>query len=470
MSNITLGLIVGNRGFFPDHLCETGRKTILEVLEQEGIDCVALTPEDTPFGSVETFQDAEKCAALFKQHADEIDGILVTLPNFGDERGVANTIRLSGVGVPVLVHAFPETPGKMTIADRRDSFCGKMSVCNNLTQYGIPFSLTKRHTVDPTSEAFRKDLQWFVGVCRVVKGLSRVRFGMVGARPTAFNTVRFSEKLLESAGISVETIDLSEVFGKAEKLADEAPEVKAKLEAIGAYTTVEGVPDPALLRMAKFGVVIDQWMEENRLVATAIQCWTSMEEFYGVVPCTIMSMMGNQLLPSACETDITGLVGMYAMQLASGTPSALVDWNNDYGEDDDKAVIFHCSNLPKHFFAQGGEMDYQAIIAGTVGVDNTYGTITGRLKAEPFTFCRVSTDDAWGSITTYLGEGRLTDDPLETFGGYGVIEIPELQTLLKYICENGFEHHTALNLSQVADVLDEAFTKYLGWEVYHHTD
>ncbi|MBN1580575.1 MAG: L-fucose/L-arabinose isomerase family protein [Anaerolineae bacterium] len=470
MSNITLGLIVGNRGFFPDHLCETGRKTILEVLEQEGIDCVALTPEDTPFGSVETFQDAEKCAALFKQHADEIDGILVTLPNFGDERGVANTIRLSGVGVPVLVHAFPETPGKMTIADRRDSFCGKMSVCNNLTQYGIPFSLTKRHTVDPTSEAFRKDLQWFVGVCRVVKGLSRVRLGMVGARPAAFNTVRFSEKLLESAGISVETIDLSEVFGKAEKLADEAPEVKAKLEAIGAYTTVEGVPDPALLRMAKFGVVIDQWMEENRLVATAIQCWTSMEEFYGVVPCTIMSMMGNQLMPSACETDITGLVGMYAMQLASGTPSALVDWNNDYGEDDDKAVIFHCSNLPKHFFAQGGEMDYQAIIAGTVGVDNTYGTITGRLKAEPFTFCRVSTDDTWGSITTYLGEGRLTDDPLKTFGGYGVIEIPELQTLLKYICENGFEHHTALNLSQVADVLDEAFTKYLGWEVYHHTD
>ena len=166
----TFGVIIGNRGFFPDYLCERGRETILKVLEEEGVGVVALTPSDTPFGSVETLQDAEKCAALFKSHRDQIDGILVTLPNFGDERGVANTIRLSGLDVPVLVHAFPDDPSKMTIADRRDSFCGKMSVCNNLVQYNIPFSLTKQHTVDPTTEAFRQDLRMFAGVCRVVKG------------------------------------------------------------------------------------------------------------------------------------------------------------------------------------------------------------------------------------------------------------------------------------------------------------
>jgi L-fucose isomerase-like protein len=468
MEQVTLGVIVGNRGFFPDHLCESGRETVLGVLQEAGFRAVTLTPEDTPFGSVETLQDADKCAALFKAHQDEIDGILVTLPNFGDERGTANSIRFSGLDVPVLVHAFPDDPAKMSIRDRRDSFCGKMSACNNLAQYGIPFSLTRRHTIDPTSEAFREDLQWFAGVCRVAKGLKQVRLGMVGARPAAFNTVRYSEKLLERAGISVETWDLSEVFGRAEKLADSDPAVKAQLDEIRAYTPTQGVPGPALYKMAKFGVVIDQWMQENRLAATAMQCWTSMEEFYGVVPCTIMSMMGNKLLPSACETDITGLIGMYALQLASGTPSAIVDWNNDYGADDDKAVIFHCSNLPKHFFAAGGEMDYQAIIAGSVGQENTYGTIVGRLKAEPFTYCRVGTDDEWGAIRAYLGQGRLTDDRLDTFGGYGVIEIPELQTLLRYICENGFEHHVAVSLSQVADVLDEALEKYLGWDVYYH--
>ena len=464
----TLGVIVGNRGFFPDHLCQSGRGTILEVLEAEGIGVVALTPEDTPFGSIESLADAEKCAALFKEHRDEIDGVLVTLPNFGDERAIANTLRWANLDVPVLIQAFPDDVLHMTIANRRDSFCGKMSACNNLRQYGIEYSLTSLHTVDPESEGFRADLDRFTSTCRVVRGLRNARIGALGARPAAFNTVRYSEKLLERAGISVETLDLSEAFGRVERLDDEAQAVRARRQAIEAYAQTQGVPDAALDKMARLGVVVDQWMEEKRLVAIAVQCWTSLEEFFGIVPCTIMSMLSNNLLPSGCETDVTGLVGMLALQLASGTPSALVDWNNNYGDDPDKGVVFHCSNLPKHFFAQTPAIDYQAIIAGTVGKENTYGTVVGRLKTGPFTYCRVSTDDEWGAISAYVGQGELTDDPLETFGGYGVVRILNLQGLLRYICENGFEHHVAINLSQAADALDEALDKYLGWEVYHH--
>lgn len=475
MKTITLGLIVGNRGFFPAHLCETGRQTILKVLEEEGIKAIALGPEDTTYGSVESVSDAEKCAALFKQHADEIDGVLVTLPNFGDERAVANVMRWSGLDVPVLIHAFPDVAGKMTVADRRDSFCGKMSVCNNLRQYGIKYSLTTLHTVDPTSASFRADLRRFVAACRVVAGLKGARVGVIGARPAAFITVRYSEKLLERAGISVESIDLSEVFGRALKLAETDPKVKAKVEQIKAYVPVRNTPADALVKMARLGVVIEDWMAENKLVASAVQCWTAMEEFYGVVPCTLMSMMSNSLLPSACETDIAGVIGMYAMALASGKPSALVDWNNNYGEDPDKCVVFHCSNLPKDVFAPAPikpedimVMDYQAIIAGTVGKENTFGTVVGRVKAEPFTYCRVSTDDYTGRILAYLGEGELTNDPLDTFGGFGVARIPNLQGLLRHICENGYEHHTAINLSQVAGAVDEALGKYMGWSVYHH--
>ena len=132
MQKTTLGVIIGNRGFFPDHLCESGRAEVLRILEEEGITVVILSPEDTKFGSVVTLQDAEKCAALFKQYREEIDGVLVTLPNFGEERGVANAIRMAGLDVPVLIQAYPDEVGKMTIADRRDSFCGKMSSCNNL--------------------------------------------------------------------------------------------------------------------------------------------------------------------------------------------------------------------------------------------------------------------------------------------------------------------------------------------------
>lgn len=469
MNKPTLGVIVSNRGFFPNHLCQTGRETVLQVLEEEGIQAVTLTPEDTTFGSIESLADAEKCATLFKEHRDVIDGVLVTLPNFGDERAVANALRWAGLDVPVLIQAFPDDVTHMTITDRRDSFCGKMSACNNLRQYGIQYSLTTTHTVEPESEGFRADLARFVSICRVVRGLRHVRVGALGARPAAFNTVRYSEKLLERAGISVETLDLSEAFGRMERLDDEARAVRAKREAIEDYAQVKGVPDEALSKMARFAVVVDEWMAENRLAALSVQCWTSMEEFLGVVPCSVMSMLSNALVPSACETDVTGAVGMLALQLASGTPSAIVDWNNNYGDDPDKAVIFHCSNLPKHFFADALRMDYQAIIAETVGQANTYGTVVGRLTTGPFTYCRVSTDDARGTISAYVGEGELTDDPLETFGGYGVVRIPNLQGLLRYICEEGFEHHVAVNLSQTASALREALGKYLGWDVFHHT-
>ena len=464
----TLGVILGNRGFFPDELCKSARVTILKVLEEEGFKVVSLSQNDTKYGTVETFQDAKKCAELFRRHADEIDGILVTLPNFGDELGVADSIRLSGLNVPVLIHAFPDVAGNMDLAHRRDSFCGKMSVCNNLTQYRIPFTLTKLHVVDPESKDFRSDLSRFGGTCRVIRGLRNVRLGLIGARPSAFATVRFSEKILEESGISVVTVDLSEIFGQAWNLKNTDPAVTGKKTSIREYIKTGGIPDEAIVKMAKLGVVIDRFIEENELAGTAVQCWTSMEKYFGVVPCTVMSMLSNSLIPSACETDITGLIGMYAMVKASGKPSALLDWNNNFGDDPEKGVVFHCSNLPMEFFEEGAEMYSHDILADTVGRENACGNIVGRIKPSQITFCRVSTDDALGTVRVYLGEGEITTDRIDSFGGYGVVRVPNFQRLLAFICENGFEHHTALSQSLVADSLEEAFTKYLDWEVYRH--
>ncbi len=468
MKKPVLGIIMGNRGFFPTELCEEGREAILKVFEAEGITPVLLSPEESPYGSVESLADARKCANLFRAHRDEIDGVLITLPNFGEEGPIANTLRWAELGVPVLIQATPDDATLMSIKHRRDSFCGKMSTCNNLKQFGIPYSLTTLHTVAPESESFRKDLRNFVATCRVVKGLKHARIGMIGARPSAFNTVRFSEKLFERSGISVDTIDLSEIFGRIERLKDNDPVLVAKLDALKAYLHVKTTPSEALVKMAKFGVVVDQWMEQGGMIASAVQCWTAIEEYYGVVPCAMMSMMSQQLVPSACETDIAGVIGMAAMALASGKPSALADWNNNYGDDPNKGVLFHCSNLPKDFFDETPDMDYQEIIAGTVGKANTYGTVVGRVKAAPFTYTRISTADWDGKIQVYLGQGALTKDPLQTFGGYGVFEIPNLQVLLRHICENGFEHHVAVNISQVADAVNEALSKYLGWDVYYH--
>jgi L-fucose isomerase-like protein len=464
---MTMGLVVGNRGFFPDHLAKDGHAEMSAVLQQAGVKTVVLGPQESKFGAVETREEARRCAELFRKHAGEIDGIIVTLPNFGDERAVAETLRMARLDVPVLIHAYPDTPGRMGIRYRRDSFCGKMSVCNNLKQYGIPYSLTSLHTVSPASDSFRQDLDWFAAVCRVVKKVRNVRIGAIGARPSAFNTVRYSEKLLENHGISVETVDLSEILGRIERKKDKDADVKQKLKAIQAYVTTKGIPPESLMKMAKLGAVVDGWMRETDVAITAVQCWTAMEEYFGVVPCTVMSMMSNELFPSACEVDVCGTLAMYALAVASETPSALLDWNNNYGDDPNKAVCFHCSNLPKHFFREV-RMDFQEIIAGTVGKANTFGTVVGQVKSGPMTFLRVSTDDLTGQLRGYVGQGRFTDDPLETFGGAGVVEIPAMQKLLRYICENGFEHHVAANFSEVARPVHEAGIRYLGWNVHWH--
>jgi L-fucose isomerase-like protein len=464
---MTFGMIVGNRGFFPDHLAKSGRTEMIAAIEKVGHSVVAPGVQDTKFGAVETRAEAVCCGELFKKHGDAIDGVIVTLPNFGDERAIADTLRMAGLSVPVLVQASPDTPGRMGIRDRRDSFCGKMSACNNLAQYGIPYSLTTLHTETPDSDVFRRDLDWFGAVCRVTRGLRRLRIGAIGARPAAFNTVRYSEKILEANGISVEPIDLSEILGRIARMGDQDSAAQAKLEQIKRYVPTNSVPAEPLMKMAKLGAVVDQWMTQTQVAISAVQCWTSLEEFFGVVPCTIMSMMSENLTSSACEVDICGVVGMHALQLASATPSALLDWNNNYGDDPDKAVCFHCSNLPKHFFKEV-RMDFQEIIAGTVGKENTYGTCVGRVKSGPMSFARFSTNDRAGTIHGYVGEGEFTDDPLETFGGAGVVRIPRLQALLRYICERGFEHHVAGNFALVASAVREATTRYLGWSVHQH--
>jgi L-fucose isomerase-like protein len=402
------------------------RTEILDLFKQLEISAVILNDADSKLGGVETFADAQKCASLFKKHADVLDGILVVLPNFGDEKGVAETIKMSGLNVPVLIQAYPDDLGKMDVVNRRDAWCGKISVSNNLYQYGIKYSLTTKHVVRPKEESFIQDLKNFIAVCRVVNGLRKARIGAVGARPTAFNTVRYSEKLLQRNGISVTTVDLSEILGNANKLTADDKSVKEKLEKIHAYANTGLTPPDKLVQIAKLDVCACRFYGGKFTDATAIQCWTSLQQNYGCNVCTSMSMMSENMLPSACEVDVTGTLSMYAMQLASGSPSALVDWNNNYADDDTKCVLFHCGNWAKSFLPDI-TISTAPILGTSVGTENTYGALDGRTPAMPLTFGRISTDDCKGIIKAYIGEGELTNDALNTFGNRAVAQINDLQ-------------------------------------------
>lgn len=467
MPNTTLGVIFGNRDFFPDQLVREARADIAKLFEELDLDAVMLGEHNTKLGGVETFADARQCADLFRSRRDVIEGILVVLPNFGDEKGVADTIKLAALDVPVLVQGYPDDLSQMHAERRRDAYCGKISVCNNLTQRGVAFSVTRKHVVHPSHPGFRDDLLGFVAVCRVVNGLRGARIGAIGARPGAFNTVRYSEKILEANGVSVTTVDLSEIQATVAKLGSGDGPVQAKLAEIRSYAATAGVPDDKLLQMAKLGVVISDWMQANHLDASAIQCWTSMQQNLGVNVCTLMSMMSERGLPSACEVDVTGVLTMYAAQLASGRPSALVDWNNNYGDEDDKVVLFHCGNWAKSFIPEA-EISNAPILGTIVGVENTFGAMAGRAPAGPLTYARLSTNDVLGQVTAYVGEGSLTDDELHTFGTRAVAHIPRLDALMRFICRNGFEHHVVMNQSRTAAVLAEAFVNYLDWDTYVH--
>ena len=462
-----LGVIIGNRDFFPDKLVGEARADLVKLFAELGVDAVMLDPAETKLGGVETHGDARKCAELFRKNRDRISGVLVCLPNFGDEKGVADTLKLAGLNVPVLVQGYPDDLDRLDVIRRRDAFCGKISVCNNLRQAGIAYTLTTKHVVHPLDAAFRADLQNFIAVARVVQGLRKVRIGAVGARPGAFNTVRYSEKILERHGISVTTVDLSEILGAAAKLGEADKRVVSKIDEIKAYANATAVPPAKLVQMARLGLVLDDFVAANHLDATAIQCWTSVQANHGCNVCTSMSMMSENFMPSACEVDVTGVLTMYAMQLASSSPSALVDWNNNYGTDPDKCVLFHCGNWAKSFLPDIKILN-APILGSTLGVENTWGALDGRTPATPLTYGRITTDDVAGKIRTYVGQGELTNDELKTFGNRAVARVPKLQKLMHHVCREGFEHHVVMNASHTAGILAEAFERYLGWEVYHH--
>lgn len=464
------GIIIGTRAYFNSELAKDVRKQLLKTLADEGYDYVILPEDATPTGSssIETREDGLKCAELFRQNRDRIDGIIVSLPNFGFEIGIINAISVADLNVPVLVQACDDENDKVDLDSRRDAFCGKISVCNNLYQYGIPFTDTTLHTYSIYSELLAKDINKFAGICRVVNGLRHARIGAIGARPAGFQTVRASEKLLQKSGITVVPVDLSEILGAARKIEDTDAELLKKLEEIKCYAAVPKEYSDKLVLQAKFGVAVERWIEANQIDAVAVQCWDSLEQNYGCAACVTMSMLGEKLLPAACEVDIAGAVSMYALTLAAQGQSALLDWNNNFAEDRNKCVCTRCGNFPKSFVRNDLKLGTLGVLGRTLGKVNTFGAVYGKVTKGDFTFFRISTDDTKGAIKAYLGTGEITDDPYGMDGCIAVTKVNNLQTLMKYICKNGFEHHVAMVRNDVKEILNEAIEDYLGWNLYVH--
>ena len=466
---MTMGVIVGNRGFFPGVLAKTGREDIIAALARAGMDAVALSPEQSKYGAVETHEEAKRCAELFRANAAKIDGVIVTLPNFGDERAVAETLRLANLGVPALVQASPDAPGKMTQQQRRDSFCGKISVCNNLRQFGIPFSLTAEHTEALDSELFARRPRAFRGRLPHRQGheepedrLHRRASGRLQHRALQREHSR-GERNFRRDGRPFRNLrphrpprrrrSGRDGQGRPNSVAMFARQRAGK----GAHPHGQARPchrrlDAPRRRVGERHPVLD--LDAGKSGRHALhgdehdEQRPHVERLRGGHRRNAQHARAGAGRPRARARCSTGTT------TTATTPT--------------RPSASTASNLPKSFFAEA-RMHHGEIFAATVGEENAQGTMAGLIKASAMTFARISTDDLSGNIRGYVGQGRFTSDALETFGGAGVVEIPGLQALMRFICENGFEHHVAANMSNVAEAVHEAGSKYLGWEMTLHS-
>lgn len=472
MNKQTFGVIVTSRDFFPSHLAVEARKEILHKLDSMGYGAVIVGEKDTRNGAIVSYEEARICAQLFKEKREEISGIIVVLPNFGEETGVTEAIQLAGLNVPVLIQACDDDFDNLALANRRDAFCGKLSVCNNLYQRDIPYTTTTLHTCKIASEEFAQDLRKFAGVCRVVKGIRGARIAAIGTRPNAFNTVRYSEKLLQKMGVSVCTIGMADVIDAAKNMDDNAVDVQEKVREIYGYGKVEdSATEEKVLRQAKLCIALENTVKELHCDASAVECWDAVENHYGCATCLGMSMMGEKGMPSACEMDVMGAVTMLAVSLAAETPAAYMDWNNNVDNERDMCVNLHCSNFPKSFFGENSvkmEIGSLDVLATTLGTEKCFGACKAQVSEGPFTFAKVTTDDKNGMVKMYIGTGEFGSRTIETKGGLALCQIDGLQNLMRHLCNNGYEHHVAMGRGHVADVLEEAFGNYLGVDVYHH--
>lgn len=458
----TFALYFGNRGFFPETLIASARDEIAAAVKKAGFNYL-MPPEDlTRFGAVETKDEGILYAEWLCSHKDEYDGLIMSLPNFSDENGAVAAVR--DCGVPIFIQAYPDEIGKMDFDHRRDSYCGKFSICDVFHQYNIPYTIAEPHVVHPSSAAFDKNLKDFAAVCRVVGGMKRFTVGVIGARTTKFKTVRYDEITLQKYGITCDTYDLSELFYRTEKMDASSEKVKQKIERLINYTDFSRVPKEKTETLAKVSVAIDDMIAEYHLDCITLRCWEEMQTVLGVAPCVLLSELNDRGIVASCEIDLCSAINMYSLMLASQMPAACLDWNNNYGEDLNKVILFHCGPVAQSLMAKKGTVtDHKMFAKGCPGCG--WGSNEGRIAAFPMTYSNCKTED--GKLTFYVDEGKFTGEPIEEefFGCGGVAEISGLQKKLIKLARCGYRHHTAIGKGHMAEILKEAFSTYLGYDI-----
>lgn len=460
-----IALLIANRGFFPSSVISSAREEMLDAFARAGIEAIYPDEFSTRYGAVETLQEGRVFADFLEEHRGEYAGLVICLPNFGDENGIKAAIR--DCDVPILLQAYPDKLDEMDFAHRRDAFCGKMALTSVLTQMGTRYTTYLPFVTHPASKEFDRQLKKFAAICRIVSRMKHLRIGAFGARTTAFKSVRYDEMALENRGVDVETYDFSTVFAAIRELSDSDPKVQARLADLHRVCDYKDAPAGRDVSLAKLAVVLDKMIDENMLDTLAIRCWSELQQELGITPCAAMGLLIQEGVPVVCEMDVTNAMAMMGLQLAAGTGTGCLDWNNNYGDDPNKCILFHCGPLPMDLMEGPGHVEQHKMLSKSYGDGCSWGLNVGKVKTGPITFAGMRTQN--GQVQFYVDTAQIVDAPVskEFFGIPIVIETDNLQNKLQKISDAGFRHHVAIVQGDVKDAVAEAFTKYLG---YHRVE
>ena len=462
---VSLALVGVSRDCFPVELTRNRLAALAAACERAGLAVTACQ------SVIENESDA--VAALAEAEQAGCNAAVVYLGNFGPEGPTA--IFAERFAGPVMACAAAEESGEDLIQGRGDAFCGLLNASINFDLRGAPVYVPQRPVGLPDELVGR--IERFVGVARILLGISGLKIFAFGPRPQDFYACNAPIGPLYDLGVEVmenSELDLLQIFQAVD--ADD-PEAAAKVDQMTAELG-EGNTYPDLLgKLARFEVALERFAAENLgsrdHAVFANKCWPAFERAFGFVPCYVNSRLSTRGMPVACEVDIYGAFSEYLCYLASEAPATLLDINNTVPADmigteadlkgakaEDLFMGFHCGNTPSCHM-KSCSMKYQLIMNRLMEdpanePDITRGTLEGRLRAGPISFFRIQ-GAADGGLVSYVADGNILDIDPRSFGGIGVVAIPNFARFYRHVLiGKQFPHHGAVAFNPCGKVLFDA--------------
>ncbi len=465
---VKVGIVAVSRDCFPESLSVDRRKALVKAYTDKFgaadiYECPVCIVE-SEIHMVQALEDIKKAGC---------NALCVYLGNFGPE--ISETLLAKHFDGPKMFVAAAEESQNNLMDGRGDAYCGMLNASYNLKLRNVGAYIPEYPVGD--AEDVADMIHDFLPIARTVIGLSDLKIISFGPRPLNFLACNAPIKQLYNIGVEIEEnseLDLFEAFNK--HAGDERiPEVVADMEAeLGA-----GNKKPEILeKLAQYELTLLDWIEDHRgyrkYVAIAGKCWPAFQTQFGFVPCYVNSRLTGRGIPVSCEVDIYGVLSEFVGTCVSEDAVTLLDINNSVPKDMYKESIegkfdytltdtfmgFHCGNTCSKKLSSF-EMKYQKIMARSLPIEVTNGTLEGDIAPGDITFFRLqSTAD--NKLRAYLAEGEILPVATRSFGGIGIFAINEMGRFYRHVLiEKNYPHHGAVAFGHFGKALYEVF-KYIG--------